>query len=197
MDQAVLIPVEQRTDEDLAARAAVDDDRAALGELVSRYAPRLRRLLYSLIGPDLELIADAEQEVYVTLIRRIDRFRGHSSFSTFFYSLARHRALDLMRSHGRNAARYPAYDDADRFRSPTDGPEALLVAGATGEMVRRALARLSPEDRLLVYLKDGEGERVERLAEMVGKPVGTVKSRLARARRLLARYLEELGYEGS
>lgn len=197
MDQAVLVPVEQRTDEDLAARAAVDDDRAALGELVSRYAPRLRRLLYSLIGPDLELVADAEQEVYVTLIRRIDRFRGHSSFSTFFYSLARHRALDLMRSHLRTTARYPAYDDADRFRSPIDGPEALLVAGATGDMVRRALARLSPEDRLLVYLKDGEGERVERLAEMVGKPVGTVKSRLARARRRLARYLEELGYEGS
>ncbi len=196
MDQAVEIPIRQRTDEDLAARAAVHDDRAALGELVSRYAPRLRRLLYSLIGPDQELIADAEQEVYVSLIRKIDRFRGHSSFSTFFYSVARHRALDLMRSHARTAARYPAYDDADRFRSPADGPETLLVAGATGEAVRRALARLSPEDRLLVYLKDGEGERVERLAEMVGRPVGTVKSRLARARKRLARYLEELGYEG-
>ncbi|MFW5741799.1 MAG: RNA polymerase sigma factor [Spirochaetota bacterium] len=197
MEGAEPIAADRRGDEELAARFCTYGDREALAALVSRYSPRLRRLLYSIVGPDPEAIADAEQEVYVSLIRKIDRFRGHSSFSTFFYSLARHRALDLMRSRGRSAARTVAYEDADRFRSTMAGPETALIAGATGELVRRALARLSPEDRLLVYLKDGEGERVERLAEMVGKPIGTVKSRLARARTRLARYLEETGYEGS
>ncbi len=197
MEGAEPIAAHRSGDEELAARFCADGDREALAALVSRYSPRLRRLLYSIVGPDPEAIADAEQEVYVSLIRKIDRFRGHSSFSTFFYSLARHRALDLMRSHGRSAARTVAYEDADRFRSTIAGPETALIAGATGELVRRALARLPPEDRLLVYLKDGEGERVERLAEMVGKPTGTVKSRLARARARLARYLEETGYEGS
>lgn len=197
MAEAETVRPDRRDDEDLAARFSRDGDRDALAELVSRYSPRLRRLLYSIVGPDPEAIADAEQEVYVSLIRKIDRFRGHSSFSTFFYSLARHRALDLMRSRGRAASRTVAYDDADRFRSTIAGPEAALIAGSTGEIVRRALAHLPPEDRLLLYLKDGEGERVERLAEMVGKPVGTVKSRLARARKRLARYLEEAGYEAS
>ena len=185
------------SDEALVARYVGHGDRDALGELFGRYSGRLRRLLYAMLGSNLDRVQDAEQEVYLTVINRLHRFQGRSSFSTFFYSLARNRTIDLIRKHGRESDRTTWYDDADRFAGRHDDPAHALVAKSGAWMLEAAMRRLRPEDRVLLYLKDGEGERVETLADMTGMATGTVKSRLARARRKLAGALEELGYEGT
>jgi RNA polymerase sigma-70 factor (ECF subfamily) len=183
------------SDEELVARYVSTNDREALGELIERYSPRLRRLLYSLLGPHAEAIQDAEQEVYVALLKKLERFRGDSSFSTFFYALARNRIIDWMRRDRRLSDRTVAFENPDLV--PGDAIDPLNTTVQCGEvaMLRRAMRRLKPDDQLLLYLKDGEGERIETLAEMTGTPVGTIKSRLARARRRVARAMEEMGYE--
>lgn len=197
MSPAPAAAVVGMSDEELARRFTGAGDRDALGELVARYSPRLRRLLISLLGPDPETVADAEQEVYVALIRRLERFRGDSSFATFFYALARNRTLDLMRSRRRVLGRTSPMEDPDLFTARDGSPEAATMGESDAELVRRALRRLSPQDQFLVYMKDAEDERIERLAAMAGMKVGTVKSRLARARTKLAAYLQEMGYERS
>lgn len=183
------------SDDELAERFRASGDREALGALIERYSPKLRRLLYSMLGGDADRIADAEQEVYVTLIRKIDRFRGASTFSTFFYSLARNRVLDLMRSERRRRDRTVHHENPDVFPGTGGNPEAQSAGNADAELLRRAMSALSDQDRLLLYLKDGEDEPIEALCAMTGMPSGTVKSRLARARRKVAVRMEELGYE--
>jgi RNA polymerase sigma-70 factor, ECF subfamily len=183
------------TDEELVGRFRDHGDRDALSELIRRYAPRLRRLLYSLLGPDDEAVSDAEQEVYVSLIRRVASFRGASRFSTFFYSLARNRTIDLVRARSRDRTRVTRSEDPHTAPGLFAGPERLLDDQERASLVRTALRRLAPEDQFLLYMKDGEGVRLEELVEITGRPSGTIKSRLARARRKLARNLEEMGYE--
>lgn len=182
-------------DEELAERFRVAGDREALATLVERYSPKLRRLLYTMLGGDAEQIADAEQEVYVTLIRKIDRFRGDARFSTFFYSLARNRVLDLMRAERRRRDRTVRHENPDAFAGTAEDPAEQSAGAVDAELLSQAMESLGDQDRFLLYLKDGEGESIEALCAMCGMPSGTVKSRLARARRRVARRMEELGYE--
>ena len=105
--------IEDQTDEELATVVASEDPEAALTELIRRYTPRLRRLLYTLVGGRDDLVEDAEQEVFVSLIRNLRRFRADSSFSTFFYSLARNRITDVLRSRNRRRDRYGPIGDPD------------------------------------------------------------------------------------
>ena len=144
------------SDEELVGRFRDHGDRDALSELIRRYAPRLRRLLYS---------------------------------------LARNRTIDLIRARSRDRARVTRSEDPDTAPDPFAGPERLLDDRERASLVRTVLRRLAPEDQFLLYMKDGEGVRLEELVEITGRPSGTVKSRLARARRKLARHLEEMGYE--
>lgn len=181
------------TDEQLLARFREHGDRAALSELIARYSPRLRRLLYSLLGGDVDAVQDAEQEIYVTLIRRASRFRGASRFSTFFYALARNRAIDLMRKRQRERDRVIAYESADLFAGAGRDPESLAVRNGEVEHLMIALGRLKPADRFLLAMKDGEDATIEELCEMTGEPAGTIKSRLARARSKVRSFMKECG----
>jgi RNA polymerase sigma-70 factor (ECF subfamily) len=186
----------ERTDEDLAAEYVGTGDRAALDELVRRYSPRLRRMIITLLGPDEEAVLDAEQEVFVSLIRRISRFRGASTFATFFYRLARNRVLDLIRARQRYGKRVLSLAEPDRTAARGRTPEQAAMENESARLLRIALGTLAPDDQIMLYLKDGEGQSVAELGEALGMPVGTIKSRLARGRAKVAAALAELGYEG-
>ena len=187
-------PITEETDEDLATLVATDDREAALTELIRRYAPRLRRLLYTLVGGSDELVEDAEQEVFVSMIRNLGRFRRESSFSTFFYSLARNRITDLLRSRKRRRDRYGAIGDPDDAESSFAGPERIALDRERIEALDAALDVLNPTDRLMLVLKDGENVTVEELSRVFALPGGTVKSRLARSRRKVERRMEGMGH---
>lgn len=183
------------SDEELVSAFVRDGDRRAVETLIRRYSPRLRRLVMTLVGADAEMIMDAEQEVFTTLVQRLPRFRNESHFSTFFYRTARNRVLDLIRSNSRYRSRVAHLPDPDREHGSLDTPEQLLVDTERISTVRRAMSSLPPDDRLLLYLKDGEDVPVAALAELFRMPAGTVKSRLSRGREKLGRALKELGYE--
>ncbi len=183
------------TDEELVERFVSSDDREALQELVSRYSDKLRRLLYSMLGADLDRVQEAEQEVYVKLVERVDRFRGASSFSTFFYALARNRVLDIMRLSRRRLGRDTVLAFPDKAASLLPGPAERLERETDAALLRSAMTILSPSDRFLLYMKDAEGESIADLAAVTGQREGTIKSRLSRARSRLKRHLEVCGYE--
>jgi RNA polymerase sigma-70 factor, ECF subfamily len=183
------------TDEELVTAYAEFGDADAIGTLIRRYSPRLRRMVVTLIGPDDAAVLDAEQEVLISLVQRLGQFRGHSRFSTFFYRVARNRILDLIRSRSRYSWRVVPLTEPDRAAGRMRGPEEALVDGERSAMLRRAMQCLRPDDQLMLYLKDGEGEGISNLCTLTGLPSGTVKSRLARSRTKVAKALEELGYE--
>ena len=183
------------TDEELVAAYTLSENRVAIETLIRRYAPRLRRMVITLIGPDEATVLDAEQEVFIALVRRLGQFRGQSRFSTFFYRLARNRILDLIRSRSRYGRRVVALSEPDRSAGRMKGPEEALVDSERSAMLRRAMQTLRPEDQMILYLKDGEGEGIGELTALTGLPAGTVKSRLARSRTKVAQALKELGYE--
>ena len=149
----------------------------------------------TLIGADEATVLDAEQEVLITLVRRLGQFRGQSQFSTFFYRLARNRILDLIRSRNRYGRRIVPLFEPDNSAGRMKGPEEALMDSERSAMLRRAMQGLRPEDQMLLYLKDGEGEGIGELTALTGLPAGTVKSRLARSRAKIAQALKELGYE--
>ncbi len=183
------------TDEELVAAYAQSGDRAAVETLILRYAPRLRRMVVTLIGADEAMVLDAEQEVFIALVRRLGQFRGQSKFSTFFYRLARNRILDLIRSTNRYGKRVVPLFEPDNSAGRLKGPEEALMDSERRTMLRNAMRGLRPEDQMLLHLKDGEGQGIGELAALTGLPAGTVKSRLARSRAKVAKALKELGYE--
>lgn len=143
---------------------------------------------------DREAALDATQETFITVLRKVDRFAGRSAFSTWLYRVAVNTCYDLARRRSRRPT-VPLPEGTD----PAD--LQALSALETAELrpdVERALADLAPEYRAAVVLSDLEGLGVNEVSEILGVPVGTVKSRVFRGRRLLAEALGNLrGPEGS
>jgi RNA polymerase sigma-70 factor (ECF subfamily) len=150
----------------------------------------IRRLLAGLLRGERGELEDAEQEVLLSVSRSLPGFRFQSSLATWIYSLARRRALDLLRS-GRRRRR-----GLERVRArllpadPPADPMEPLLAGERSARLLRAFRSLSAGDRQLVMMRDVEGFSLGEIAGLIRAPVGTVKSRLHRARARLARAME-------
>jgi RNA polymerase sigma-70 factor (ECF subfamily) len=157
---------------------------------MERHLPRIRRLLAALCNGSGEDMADAEQEILVGLWIGLDRFRFASSFRTYLYRFCRNKAIDLLRREGRHRRRIEAVCREAAAAVPVD-PRDGLEREERRILMRRALATLVPRDRLLVVMKDVEELSIEEIAAAMSLPVGTVKSRLHRARGKLARSLGE------
>lgn len=184
-----------RSDEQLVDAYRSAGDRHALDELVRRYSPLLRRLLISMLRGNDEAILDAEQEVFATMVRKLNSFGGRSKFSTFFYRLARNRTIDLIRSTTRQRRRERPEPEFDVHPAQTPGPAEELIASDRVRAVRSALDLLAPEDRYLVYMHEAEGVPLATLSKSLGIPVGTAKSRIHRLRKRLAEQLEGVARE--
>jgi len=148
----------------------------------------IRRLLAGLLRGEREELEDAEQEVLLSVSRSLPGFRFQSSLATWIYSLARRRALDLLRSGHRRR------QGLERLRllpaDPPADPLEPLLAGERSARLLRAFRSLSAGDRQLVMMRDVEGFSLGEIAGLIRAPEGTVKSRLHRARARLARAME-------
>jgi RNA polymerase sigma-70 factor (ECF subfamily) len=182
-------PAAGEADFELVRRYLADGDARAFAELIRRHLPMVRRLLAGLLRGEPEELEDAEQEVLLAVSRGLAGFRFQSSLATWIYSLARCRALDLLR-RGRRRRR-----GLERLRlleiEPPADPLEPLLAGERSARLLRAFRGLPAGDRQLVLMRDVEGFSMEQIAGLLRAPVGTVKSRLHRARVRLARALED------
>lgn len=195
-------------DRALALRAGAGDE-AAFEALVSRWWVRIGRLCAAHAGYDSQVADELAGDVLLRLYLGLPRYRGDSAFGTWLWGVAARAAADWRRKTWRERrrlvplarlswSRTAGDPDGEEHREPVDpslGPEAELLRGEEVEAVKRAMSRLSPQERGLVHLAEVEGLCGRELSIALGLPEGTVKSRLHRARRKLGRLLEEDGHE--
>ena len=187
-------------DAELVARWQRGDARA-FESLVRRHERRVFRLLLRMLGTREEA-EDAAQEAFLSLHRHGHRFRGEARFSTFIYRVAANAALNRRRSLGRARAREKELAlrqaaGTDLPASPRD-PEGSASGAQVQARVQEALLELPGDLRMAVVLYDIEGQSYKEIAQALGIPEGTVKSRIHRARNALRGLLGELiGADGS
>lgn len=176
-------------------QASLAGDAEAFGDLVRRYQDRLFATLYRLTG-SAEDAQDLVQEAFLRAYQNLDRFLGESAFYTWVYRIGVNLALNRRR-RWRSGPRFLPLNRGDRPDHDVAGdheaenPARRLESLETGERVQQALSRLPEEFRSVVILKDFDGLRYEEIAGLLDIPVGTVRSRLHRARAELRELLGE------
>jgi RNA polymerase sigma-70 factor (ECF subfamily) len=156
---------------------------AAFGQLVRRYQDRLYTSVVHVIGCRDEA-EDVVQDAFVQAYLKLPHFRLESSFFTWLYRIAFNRAVSRRRRRRPLAESGQPHADsvAPELADPGDSPDDRLLREERAEQVRRALEALSEEHRAIMVLREVDGCDYQAIAEILGISVGTVRSRLHRAR---------------
>jgi RNA polymerase sigma-70 factor (ECF subfamily) len=166
---------------------------AAFGELVRRYQDRLYHCVYRLVD-NAEDAQDVVQDAFLNAYQSLDRFKGDSQFFTWLYRIAFNTSISLKRKQrvvlALKTSRTGSGASEPLDPSESSRPDYPLEKADQERRVQRALNRLSPEHRAVLILKDMEGQKYEAMAEILQVPVGTVRSRLHRARLELRKLLQ-------
>jgi len=171
----------EAADDELATRAA-SGDRAALEALLDRHADRIHAVCRRVLGHPEDAL-DATQEAMIAVARGIGRFDGRSSFTTWLYRVATNAALD----EGRRKSRRPL--PVEELPEPTGGGSSVESRVSARIDVDAALQSIPEEFRVAVVLRDLRDLDYAEIAAVLDIPPGTVRSRIARGRRLLAELL--------
>ncbi len=194
-----LVSPEKLSNYDLIVRCQQDaqPDRAAFAELLRRYQSHLNRLFYHL-APDWEERADLAQEVWIRVYRNINRLHEPAKFRGWLSRIATNLFYDELRKRKRIAE--PISLDAPRhlkdgqvsWELPSDAPSPNddLATQEFYEHLKLAIAKLPETFRTTIVLREIEGLAYEEIAEITGVSLGTVKSRIARARLKLQSVLQ-------
>jgi RNA polymerase sigma-70 factor (ECF subfamily) len=170
-------------DEDLVRRA-VAGETSAFGILVERHERRVYNLALRMTGRE-EDARDATQDAFLTALRKLSSFRGDAAFTTWMHRVTVNACYDLLRKR----ARSPMLErDAEAASEPPPAPDHADEVDL-GVDVRRALLDVPEDYRVVMLLHDVHDLPYEAVASIVGVPVGTVMSRLSRARKRLATLL--------
>ncbi len=189
-DEAVTAPESPDSDRMLVARTVAGDDRA-FELLVIKYQRRIQRLIGRMVR-DVDLIEDIAQETFIRAYRALHQFRGDAQFYTWLYRIAVNTAkkalMDLKRDPTVSEAAFRTSDDEDetsrRGIEPIadETPESVLAAKEIAAMVNAAMDALPPDLREALVLREIEGLSYEEIAMAMNCPIGTVRSRIFRAR---------------
>ena len=162
--------------------ATLAGDRSAFGQLVDRYQDRLVNSVTRLVG-EREEACDVVQDAFVQAYTKLNTFRGEAAFFTWLYRIAFNLAMTLLRRRRRHASLDRSRDELGHEPMDTGpGPELGAAADEYVALVHAALANLDPDQRQVIVLRELEGCTYEQIAEIADIPVGTVRSRLYRAR---------------
>jgi len=183
-------------DSDLVA-AFLDGEERAFQELVERYQGRLLNFIYRTIG-DRERGEDLVQEVFIRIYRHLHRFDRSRKFSTWVYTIASNLAKNELRNRARNPLVLfqtikKNWQDEDRplqFEDSASRPDDLYRRRHLRELVEHSVAQVPEHHRQVFILRELEGKSYEEIAEITACNLGTVKSRLNRARNAFAAIIE-------
>jgi len=176
-------------------------DVRAFEMLVVKYQRRIERLIGRMVR-DVDLVADIAQETFIRAYRALPQFRAESAFYTWLYRIAVNTAkkalVDMKRDPVMTYTSLQGSDDDDEtYRGglePTDGetPEALLASKEIAATVNAAINALSEDLRQAITLREIEGLSYEEISDVMNCPIGTVRSRIFRAREAIAERLRPL-----
>jgi RNA polymerase sigma-70 factor (ECF subfamily) len=179
------------TNETLIERIAAGD-RLAMQVLFARHHVRVNRFVLRFVR-NQALADDVVSDTFLEVWRQAGTFKGHSSASTWFLSIARFKALSELR---RRADEELDGDTASAIEDPADDPEAAIQKKDRGEILRSCLTDLSPDHREIIDLIYYHEKSIEEVAEVVGIPKNTVKTRGFYARNQLSQLLKARGVDG-
>jgi RNA polymerase sigma-70 factor (ECF subfamily) len=179
--------------------AFLGGEERAFQELVSRYQTRLLNFIYRTIG-DREKAEDLVQEVFIRVYRHIGRFDRSKKFSTWIYTIASNLAKNELRNRSRNPLvlfqtikkNWQEDDRPLQFEDTTSRPDDLYRKRHLRELVEESVAQLPQHHREVFVLRELEGKSYEEIAEITDCNLGTVKSRLNRARTSFAEIIEPM-----
>ena len=202
MTDPVPEPVSSAADTDLMlVERTVAGDQRAYGLLVVKYQRRIERLIGRMVR-DSDLVEDIAQETFIRAYRALHQFRGDAQFYTWLYRIAVNTAkkalVDMRRNPviSENAMRSGGDDDETSFidneLTSEETPETILAAKEIAATVNSAMASLPEDLRQAVTLREIEGMSYEEIAEVMQCPIGTVRSRIFRAREAISAKVKPL-----
>jgi RNA polymerase sigma-70 factor (ECF subfamily) len=188
---------DREIDRQLVARAQRGDKRA-FELLVEKYQRKLVRLLSRFIRDPAE-VEDVAQEAFIKAYRALPAFRGDSAFYTWLYRIGINTAKNYLMAMGRRAPTSTEVeaDEAEGFEEgeqlrDINTPESVLLSKEIAETVNSTIEKLPEELRTAIQLREIEGMSYEDIARVMDCPIGTVRSRIFRAREAIAEQLRPL-----
>lgn len=183
------------TDEELVARS-IRGDNESFNELILRWERPIYALAYRTIGRE-EDARDVCQETFLRAFRALPRFRGQAKFSSWLYRIALNLCRDWMRRERRTPV-MQAPEDVDLTElaaaaEPSESIEDLVARKDLTREVERVMARLPEEQRTAIILKEYHGLTFQEIADLVGCPLSTVKTRLYQGLTVIRRELAKKG----
>ena len=173
----------------------VAGDNKAFELLVIKYQRRIERLIGRMVR-DVDLVEDIAQETFIRAYRALHQFRGEAQFYTWLYRIAVNTAkkalVDMKRDPTVSEAAFRSNDDEDETYRPRnepisdETPESVMAANEIAAAVNAAMEALPAELRQAVTLREIEGLTYEEIAEVMNCPIGTVRSRIFRAREAIS-----------
>jgi RNA polymerase sigma-70 factor (ECF subfamily) len=187
------------SDEQIVERA-LSGDADAFGEIVRRWERRIFALAYGILGREEEA-RDATQETFIAAFRNLRGFRGEAKVSSWLHRIAVNQCITRQRRarvRAENSLEAETEAGGERFAAPAERSPARQAEGRErGEAVRRAVAALPPELRTVIVMKEFEELTFHEIADALGVPLSTVKSRLYAALKQLRSRLEKYGAEAT
>jgi RNA polymerase sigma-70 factor (ECF subfamily) len=188
---------EREIDRQLVARAQRGDKRA-FELLVEKYQRKLGRLLARFVRDPAE-VEDVTQEAFIKAYRALPAFRGESAFYTWLYRIGINTAKNYLMARGRRAPTSTeveaedaeGYEEGEQLRDIST-PESVLLSKEIARTVNAAIEELPEELRTAIQLREIEGMSYEDIARIMDCPIGTVRSRIFRAREAIAERLRPL-----
>ena len=188
---------EREIDRQLVARAQ-GGDKQAFNLLVEKYQRKLARLLSRFIRDPAE-VEDVTQEAFIKAYRALPAFRGDSAFYTWLYRIGINTAKNYLMAMGRRAPtsteveaeEAEGFDEGEQLRD-INTPESVLLTNEIAETVNKTIEQLPEELRTAIQMREIEGMSYEDIAKAMDCPIGTVRSRIFRAREAIAEQLRPL-----
>ena len=188
---------DREIDRQLVERAQ-QGDKKAFGLLVEKYQRKLARLLSRFIRDQAE-VEDVTQEAFIKAYRALPAFRGDSAFYTWLYRIGINTAKNYLMALGRRAPtsteveaeEAEGFEEGEQLRD-INTPESLLLSNEIAETVNATIEKLPEELRKAIQMRELEGMSYEDIAQAMDCPIGTVRSRIFRAREAIAEQLRPL-----
>lgn len=172
-------------DDNQLIAAIARGDKIAMRELYERHATSLTRFVEIKLQNPSDA-ADIVHEAMLAVWKTADRFSGASKVKTWIYSIARNKAIDRNRKHKRLVQKEPDFD----IRDDSPNPEAVTIAFENTKRVRECVQQLGETHKMAIHLAFYEDLTYEEVSKVLNRPIGTIKTRIMHAKKLLMHCLE-------
>jgi RNA polymerase sigma-70 factor, ECF subfamily len=189
-DSPKVHPLSAPASDEALIKAVAWGDRHAMALLYGRHHVRVYRFAYRITG-DTTLAEDIVSDVFLDIWRQANSFKAMARFSTWLLAVTRNKSLSALRHCADTRGDYEAIEPAD----PADDPETATHKSARSDIIRRCLLHLSPTQREVLDLVYYHEKSIAEVAEIVGIPANTVKTRMFHARKRMGEFLRAAGHD--